>query len=296
MDDISWRLNDFREKNNIETQNTDHDDIESTNELNEFFENFSSDTGFFLLYLNLFIFFLSSFLSYFLAWKTLVPIKLKMEEQDQFIADVSHELRNPLWAILVSCESLLRDSKLTLIDSREGFYDISVETKRLIDISEWLIEIIKNTWNTTPDSHEINIFELIWEIEAILWLEIENKKISFQNDIETDYFMIWNRQDFMRVFYNLIQNAIKFSKDGGIVEIANDAHECISITDYGIGISKKEISNIFRRFYKIDGARSFESKWSGLWLSIVKETLLKYKYNIRVESTQWKWTTFTIYN
>jgi signal transduction histidine kinase len=295
IQEISGKVNNFRERNTIDHPNL-YDAYDSQSEIDEFFDSFATDTGEFLIFLNISILFFSTFFSYFLAGKTLTPIRQKIEEQDQFIADISHELRNPLWAIQVSCESLLREKTLTLEESKEAFKDIHSESERLIHLSEWLLTLIKNINQSSEDTQEIRIFPLIEKTLQILSHEIQEKKIHIDFDMPQQFFLIGSEEAYIRVFFNLIQNAVKFSNIWWNIEIFTEKENSIYIKDYGDGIELSEQENIFKRFYKVEKARSFETRGSGLGLSIVREILLKYGYDIRVESTMGVGSTFIIHS
>jgi len=173
--------------------------------INEVLDNINQDIVRFLIILDLIIIFISLYLSYYLAWKTLKPIKNKIEEQNKFIADVSHELRNPLSAIKLTADSMMSEKSYNKKDTKEVFSDISSESKRLIKMSEWLLNIIKNKDNTSYKDI-VNISNIFNDNIKVLSSKIKQKNIEI-NIEKKDIKKIFNR------FYK-VDNSRTFDYNG----------------------------------------------------------------------------------
>jgi len=260
--------------------------------INEVLDNINQDIVEFLIILDLIIIFISLYLSYYLAWKTLKPIKNKIEEQNKFIADVSHELRNPLSAIKLTADSMISEKEYNSADVREVFTDIASESKRLIKMSEWLLNIIRNKENNEKKDI-INIAQILSDNIKILSSEIKEKNIEINIEKKEDIIFKWNKDDFIRVIFNLLENAIKFSDKDSKIDIWINKN-IFSIKDYWIWIENKDIKKIFNRFYKVDDSRTFDYNGTWLWLSIVKEIINKNNFDIEIESEMGKGSEFII--
>ena len=253
-------------------------------------ENFTdlitSDVQNTLWIINLIILFISSFLGYFLAGKTLSPIEKKTKQQKQFISDAAHELRNPLTAIFATCESMIR------VNKKEGFEEILEESERLIKITENLL--VLDQIEKKSQKSEINLKTLIENIFQKIKPLATEKKIIFENHLDI-FNILADKNDVEKIIFNLFHNAIKFSHQNQKIIISLKKNGEFSVQDFGIGIYKKDISKIFNRFYKADTSRSFtEESGSGLGLSIVKEICDRNNWNITVTSREKKGSTFII--
>lgn len=252
--------------------------------LDEFLEN--------ILFINLIILFWSSILWYILAWYTLRPIEKKVAEQNRFIEDASHEFRNPLTAIKLTSEELLKNSNLDSDDTSD-IQSIAEESNRLITLSEDLFYISKNiSQKSTKDS--INLKDTIIKTTNSLSHLASKKDITIDTTI-VDYTIAFNQSDIEKILFNLLHNAIKFSHTGWNIELHLDKKWVFTIKDFWIWITETNHKEIFKRFYKADESRNFVDGWSGLWLSIVKEILDKNNVNISVKSKLWEWTRFKLY-
>lgn len=220
-----------------------------------------------------------------------------MEQMRQeFVSSVSHEIRSPLTSIS-GFAKLLRKPELT--DKERNYYIdiIQRETERMSKLSDNLLRLSMLDKN----ERDINIetFRVDKQIKDILlaqepqWsskgidLDINLSKIIYNGD-EDLLFQVWQ---------NLIQNAIKFTPEGGKIHIRLEEKEGyieFVVKDSGIGISKNDLMHIFERFYKADKARNREINGNGLGLSIVKSIIEIHNGKINVESEENKGTEFTV--
>lgn len=251
-----------------------------------------------LLATNLVILSLSAILGYLLSGKTLKPIKQMVDEQNRFITDASHELRTPLTALKSSMEVFLMDPKTDVNEAKTLIKESINDVDNLTALSDSLLQLAQyEKPNGNLKMEEMSILESINEALNKLEPLAKNKHISISKN-EDDYKIVASKNAIKDVFKVLIENAIKYSNDGGKIEITakkSDGYVQISIKDDGIGIDQKDISHIFDRFYRADKSRSDSKRTGyGLGLSIAKRIVDNHKGNISVESIINKGSTFTV--
>jgi two-component system phosphate regulon sensor histidine kinase PhoR len=224
--------------------------------------------------------------------------RLEKIRQD-FVANVSHELRTPLSSIKGYSETLLNgalDDKENMKKFTEIIYN---ETNRLAKIIDDLLDLSK------IESGKINITFLPTDISNIIKRTIsiiENqakvKLISIHLSIPEQIPQILaDETRISQVFLNLLDNAIKYTPNNGIVTISVEQKNKfvqISIKDTGIGIPEKDISRLFERFYRVDKARSRELGGTGLGLSIAKHIIQSHGGEISVQSEEGNGATFSL--
>ena len=208
------------------------------------------------------------------------------EMKKQFFANASHELKTPLTSIIGYLEMM----KVGILSSKE---EIDNAIDKSINDASRMKKIIFDMLELSSLENEmlrpitlINIKGTLKEIITSLEVETEKRglKILFANDDDFDIRM--NKDDFERLFKNLIENAIIYNKPNGCITINIDRNKrSVSIKDEGIGIKEEDISRIFERFYRVDKARSRRESGTGLGLAIVKHICEYYGYKITVQST-----------
>ena len=208
------------------------------------------------------------------------------EMKKQFFANASHELKTPLTSIIGYLEMM----KVGILSSKE---EIDNAIDKSINDASRMKKIIFDMLELSSLENEmlrpitlINIKGTLKEIITSLEVETEKRglKILFANDEDFDIRM--NKDDFERLFKNLIENAIIYNKPNGCITINIDRKKrSVSIKDEGIGIKEEDISRIFERFYRVDKARSRRESGTGLGLAIVKHICEYYDYKITVQST-----------
>ncbi len=235
---------------------------------------------------SIFMLFFGSFLAYFVAGKTLRPIQEKIKAEKRFMADVSHELKNPLSAIRASSESILREKNISEKESREVFEEILEESDRLINLTQQLLKLEeKNSYEKNiKNQKNIKAQKIIFQVVKHLKVLADEKNIKIILNI-SDINLRIKTSDLEIIIFNLLHNAIKFSGENSKIILNLDENKKFSIQDFGKGISEKNIQNIFKRFYKTDVSRTFgKETGSGLGLSIVKKICDENGYKIFCES------------
>lgn len=245
----------------------------------------------FLIELVLLIF--GGFLSYFLAGIGMRTIEKKNNEQKRFLSDVSHELKNPLSAIKMSLEISKNQKKWKIGETKEVFEDLEKEVSRLINITNNILKL--ENIDKKSKKEYIFVSKKIENIISKLYIFIKNKNINISLNIK-DFYMNISRHDIETMLYNIIHNAIKFSKNNSDIEISLSDKGILKIKDYGIGIEKDNLDKIFDRFYKIDDSRFINKEsGSGLGLSIVKKIADKNNIKIKVKSSKGEGVEFIIF-
>src|SRR3989344_1788509 len=254
-----------------------------------------------LLIINLGILSFAGLAGYFLAGRTLRPIKEMVDEQNRFITDASHELRTPLTSIKSEIEVNLRDKKLNLSDAKKLLQSNLEEVNNLQYLSDNLIKLSQNQTVNRDELFEKVLLKDVID-EAVKKAE---KLANFKNITivrEMKHFTITGeRQSLIELFVILLDNAIKYSPKNSKVIINLSRHPRggrsnfveIQVKDQGMGIAKEDMPHLFDRFYRADKSRG--SAGYGLGLSIAKQIVEKNKGNIKVESEISKGSTFTVY-
>jgi two-component system sensor histidine kinase CiaH len=232
------------------------------------------------------VFILAGLGSVFVANKTLVPVKRGIEKQKRFVSDAAHELRNPLAAIHSSLEAELRQSDNKVLEN------ILFETKKLINISEDLLDLEKVESNKSNKLFETDISDIVESVLSRLKKSIEEKKLDLNVDIEKSFVDI-EESDLEKIIYNLVHNAIKFTGENGKINISY-RDNVLEVSDTGIGIKEENIEKIFDRFYQEDSSRDTNKEGSGLGLSLVQEIVNSYGGTINVRSDLGEGSTFKI--
>lgn len=226
-----------------------------------------------------------------------VTEKEKLETmRREFTSNVSHELKTPLTTIYGISDMLANG--IVKQEDVPGFGEnIRSEADRLISLINDIVSLSKLDEGVVPDEdEEVDLCELTKEIFSRLELKAAEKDVELNLKGENvKYFGCRTILD--EVIFNLCDNAVKYNREGGAVEVkVSHAPQNIFITvsDTGIGIPKKDISRIFERFYRVDKSRSRKIKGTGLGLSIVKHGIMYHNGTIKAESAEGRGTVFTI--
>ena len=239
----------------------------------------------------------------------LESLKNSFENQKQFSANVSHELKTPLSVILSESEIALEDLKsvekmLDSNDSGQGELNkegkeiendlkssillIKDEAVKMNKLISQLLVLVKSDNNTLVLKKEkINVSMLVDAICDEQEDIAHEKNIKINKDIEENIYMMTDETMLVRFFMNLISNAVKYGKNGGnvFVNLKKNGNGFKGyIKDDGIGMSKENLKNIWRRFYKVNQARENDELSFGLGLSFVQMISKKLGIRIDVES------------
>ncbi len=225
-------------------------------------------------------------------------MKTLEESRQEFVSNVSHELKTPITSIKVLADSLLNQPDAPVELYREFMADINEEIERENNIITDLLSLVKLD-KKTGEMHiaTVSINELLEIILKRL------KPIAMKRNIELVYESfrsVLAEVDEVKLslaISNLIENAIKYNIDDGWVRVSLNADHkyfYIKVADSGIGIPESAQSNIFERFYRVDKARARQTGGTGLGLSITKNVVLMHNGAIKVYSQENEGSTFTL--
>ncbi len=230
--------------------------------------------------------------------RVLKRMKVIDESRQEFVSNVSHELKTPITSMKLLAESLMAQEDVPSELYREFMEDIAGEIDREDKIITDLLELVK--LDKTNAGLNIESVDINGMIELILK---RMKPIAAVNNVELVFDSVRSitaHADDVKLtlaLTNLIENGIKYNKDGGSVYITLDGdHQSyvITVRDTGIGIPEESIDQIFERFYRVDKSHSREIGGTGLGLSIARNIILMHRGTVTVESVIDEGTTFTV--
>jgi two-component system phosphate regulon sensor histidine kinase PhoR len=233
-----------------------------------------------------------------LTIQDITNIKKLEQIRTEFVSNVTHELKTPLTSIRGFVETL-RNGAFEDKNVAEKFLQIiDIEAERLYmlisDILQ-LSEIENRTVDENIKPHDLKL--LMEQILPILNEAASKKNIKITCDIECGLKLRANSDRIKQLMINLIDNAIKYNKESGSVNIRvcrSEGRLIIRVSDIGIGIPAEHIPRIFERFYRVDKGRSRSMGGTGLGLSIVKHIVNLYNGDISVKSTPSEGTEFIV--
>lgn len=251
-----------------------------------------------LVVINGVILFVSGGLGYFLAGKTLKPIAEMVEEQNRFISDASHELRTPLTSLRTAIEVGMRDKAMDLDAAKKLINENLAEINKLQSLSEGLLQLAQYRSNQNSlEMEKISIKKVADETVRKMEPIARDKNVSVVNSVK-DFKVFGNQYSLNDLLVILVDNAIKYSKPKGKVEITakkNKKTVTLSVADNGIGIDEKDLPHVFDRFYRAETARSRKGAGGyGLGLSIARKIVDAHKGTIALESKPGTGTTVKI--
>lgn len=220
------------------------------------------------------------------------------ESRQEFVSNVSHELKTPMTSMKVLADSLVQQENVPVEMYREFMYDIKNEVDRENQIITELLTLVRmDRKDSKLNVKECNVNEMV---ELILR---RVRPIAQKRDIELT--MVSMREVYaeidevkmIMVITNLVENAVKYNRDHGKVRVTLNADPYnfyISVEDTGVGIPQDSLDKIYERFYRVDKSRSREVGGTGLGLSITKSIVLQHHGAIDVQSILGEGTKFTV--
>lgn len=217
-----------------------------------------------------------------------------------FIADVSHELRTPLTIMKGKIEVTLNRDR-SIINYQQNLQELEREVNRLIRLVNDLLFLSQLEQEENEHYLQkivINLSSLLEVLCEQIQLLAEPKQIEFYQQIEEELIMFGNPDYLTRLFLNLLDNALKYTDQGGKVTVITEQQSdyyIISIVNTGIGIEMEHLPHLFQRFYRTETARSRQTGGIGLGLAIAQEIALLHGGFIEVKSKLNGETTFLVY-
>ena len=216
------------------------------------------------------------------------------QREHQFTNDASHELRTPLTA-MQAILGMIREKRRTPAVYEQAFDDLNEETDRLRTLVENLLQLARGKKNSDNLFEMVNISMLIKDVADSLRPIAETKSLPLICDIPENLTILGDSDELIRLFVNLLDNAIKYTEHGKIMVTAqkNEKEIIVKVEDTGIGVSSGHLPHIFDRFYRVDVSRA--RRGTGLGLAIAQEITHAHGGKIEAHSTIEKGTTFTAY-
>lgn len=218
-------------------------------------------------------------------------LQIREEYRREFLGNVSHELKTPLFTVQGYISTLLDGAMEDKTIRKKYLKRAENGVERLIYIVEDLDMITKlESGDLNLEFTVFNIIELIQDVFDLLEMKAESKNITlaFDNNKKYPFFVNGDKDRIRQVIENLIVNSIKYGKVGGLTEVSvvnlTKRKILIRITDDGEGIEKNNLPRIFERFYRVNKSGSRSEGGSGLGLAIVKHIIEAHKEKIYVES------------
>ncbi len=234
-----------------------------------------------LIFYFLLIYAIIAVVGYYLASLFIVPIINERKKLNNFIKDTTHELNTPITAILMSTE---KDSPLT----EKNMQRINLSAKRISEIYKDLVYLFLQDRKKIEHNTLLDLDEVIKEQLKYFESFAIKKKLKITLDMENTKYPI-DKENFIRLFNNILSNAIKYNNMGGTIHIELK-NKILKISDNGIGIKKEFLKDIFTRYYRA----TKEQGGFGIGLNIVYHICKTYDIKLDVQSQEKRGTTFIL--
>lgn len=220
------------------------------------------------------------------------------ERERQLTSDVSHELRTPL-GMLKTQLSLARSRPREAAALLQMMAEMEGDVDRMTRLVEQMLTLARVEQRGLTQLEPVDCAQLLREVVAELQLSAQEHDVVLQLTLppQVDFFLLADAARLRQVFVNLIENGIKYSPEGRVVQITAVRHWqqiAISVTNEGAGISPENIPHLFERFYRVDDARARTTGGFGLGLAITKAIVEAHGGSIAVESKIDAGSTFTV--
>lgn len=247
----------------------------------------------------------AAFIGHLLAGRAIVPIRQSFIRQREFVADASHELRTPLSILLTSVDVVRTDDDNQLSAfSNQVLDDMKSEVKRMSKLVGDLLTLARadaGASNIVKEKFDLNT--VAEQVVRSFQLLADEKGLNLQLDFDNgrNNFIFADRERIGQLLLILIDNALKYTLPGGVVNVRIGLVEgqknniSITVQDTGVGISAEHIGSIFNRFYRVDKVRSHEDESSGIGLAIAKWIVDAHGGMIKVKSVPGEGSSFIVH-
>lgn len=245
-----------------------------------------------LIYTGIPILLFSILLAYFLARKLVRPVEKTFADQERFLQDASHEMRNPLAALYAVVQDARSSNNPK--DKDKALTTIDRQVKQLVKLNDDLL-LIERSKQKNAKLPTINISDLSLDVIDSVYAQANQHNISIKSNIDSEILLLIDDKDWVCLVRNIIENAIKYSPDKSSVVAtlkSTKTHVILEVKDKGIGIPENEIANLGERFYR--GKNVGRIGGTGLGLAIVYQIVSKYKGTINIASVHKKGTVVSI--
>ena len=219
------------------------------------------------------------------------------EARRRFVSDASHELKTPLAAIRLLSDSILQTDNIDPETTREFVADIEKEAERLSRITEDLLRLTRLDSDVLEPAAAVEVLPVLRQVVRMMELIAEERNITITYQAEEGCFVRSTRDELYQIIYNLTDNAVKYDRDGGHVEIRlkrDRGWAVLTVADDGVGVPQEDLSLIFQRFYRVDKARSRAAGGTGLGLAIVRDTVEKRGGSVQADNRPEGGAVFTV--
>ena len=218
--------------------------------------------------------------------------------RQQFVSNVSHELKTPLSSLKVLSESLLLEQDVPKETYVEFLQDINSEVDRMTAIINDLLALVR-LGQDEPEKvlADTDMDELMSSVVKRLQPLARKKNINLRYDLVKNSTAQVDAMRLSLALSNLVDNAIKYTPENGSISVSLDAdhqNAFVTVSDNGVGIAEEELDKIFERFYRVDKTRGRDTGGTGLGLAITKATVLFHNGSIKVTSNEGEGTTFVV--
>mgnify|MGYP000921284742 FL=1 len=230
--------------------------------------------------------------------KMLKRMKVLDDSRQEFVANVSHELKTPMTSIKVLADSLVGQEEVPVELYKEFMQDIAVEIDRENKIITDLLALVKMDKKASDlNIEKVNINELMESILKRLKPIADKKKVELVLETYRPIVAEVDEVKLSLALSNLVENGIKYNVEDGWVHVtlnADHKYFYVTVADSGVGIPKDSIDKIFERFYRVDKSHSKEIGGTGLGLAITKSSIAMHHGTIKVFSKEGEGTTFSV--
>ena len=216
----------------------------------------------------------------------------------RFVSDASHELKTPLAAIRLLTDSILQTDNIDPETTREFVMDIGQEAERLSRITEDLLRLTRLDSGVLEPPVVVDVLPVLEQVMRMMSLIAQEKGVDLTYDAAEGCRVLATKDEIHQVIYNLVDNAVKYSAEGGFVQVSlgmEGNKVVLSVEDNGTGIPEADLPRIFERFYRVDKARSRAAGGTGLGLSIVSDTVKKRGGTVKAANRPEGGAVFTVY-
>ena len=230
--------------------------------------------------------------------KMLKRMKVLDDSRQEFVANVSHELKTRMTSIKVLADSLVGQEDVPVELYQEFMQDIAVEIDRENKIITDLLALVKMDKKASDlNIEKVNINELMESILKRLKPIADKKKVELVLETYRPIVAEVDEVKLSLALSNLVENGIKYNVEDGWVHVtlnADHKYFYVTVADSGVGIPKDSIDKIFERFYRVDKSHSREIGGTGLGLAITRNAIAMHRGAVRVKSEEQKGTTFSV--
>ena len=218
--------------------------------------------------------------------------------RSQFVSNASHELKTPLATMKIMLETVMYQPDMPAELRTEFMQDMNHEIDRLTGIITDLLTLTRmDSEKGEMKKEPVDMSALTTEVIHLLRPAAEKRGQRLESAISSDLVMNGDRDRLYQILYNLTDNALKYSPDGGRIGVSLREEEgslIWRVRDNGVGIPQEDQEHIFERFYRVDKARSRDTGGTGLGLSIVKQLVTMHGGEISVSSEPGRGSEFKV--